>query len=109
MYYEDLLKISIFCRDNNINLKIIILPTHTQLQAKVREYGLAKEYSVYLENLAELAPVYDFNIKNHWTENRNNFEDPRHFNRRLARELIREIWGLKKNWARITSSNDNYN
>ena len=108
-WYEDLRRISEFCRDNDIDLKIIILPTHTQLQAKVQEYGLVKEYEVYIEDLAELAVVYDFNIKNHWTEDKSNFEDPRHFKSRLARELIREIWGLKKNWVRIASINNNLN
>jgi len=88
-WYEDLRRISEFCRDNDINLKIIILPTHTQLQAKVQDYGLVKEYEVYLEDLAKLATVYDFNTINHWTEDKNNFEDPRHFKPRLARELIR--------------------
>lgn len=109
MWYEDLRRISEFCRDNDIELKIIILPTHTQLQAKVQEYGLAKEYRVYIEDLAELALVYDFNTKNHWTENKNNFEDPRHFKRKLARELIREIWGKKNNWVRIDSGDNNSN
>lgn len=95
VWYEDLRRISKYCRDNDINFKIIILPTHIQLQAKIQEYGLTKEYKVYLEDLAEVAAVYDFNKKNHWTEDKNNFEDPRHFKRNLARKLIREIWHVK--------------
>ena len=102
-WYEDLRSISEFCRKNKINLKILILPTHTQLRSKVNEYGLSQEYEAYLEDLSKLAEVYDFNIKNQWTENKSNFEDTRHFKPLLARELIREIWGEKKTWVRIAN------
>ena len=95
-WYKDLQRISEFCRENDINFKIIILPTHTQLQKKIQEYGLSKEYKVYLKDLAELAVIYDFNKINHWTKDKNNFEDPRHFKQNLARELIHEIWKIKK-------------
>jgi hypothetical protein len=109
LWYDDLREISEFCRDNDINLKIIILPTHTQLQAKVQGYDLAEEYEAYIQDLAKLAAIYNFNVKNHWTEDKNNFEDPRHFKPKMARELIREIWGLKKNWVRIALMNNNLN
>ena len=108
-WYEELRKISEFCRENGVNLKIIILPTHTQLQLKVQEYGLAKEYEAYLKDLAKLAVVYNFNIKNSWTEDQSNFDDPRHFRYKMARELIHEIWGLKKHWVRVNSDDNNSN
>ena len=76
------------------------------LTAKANTDLLARQIEQFTP---ELAVVYDFNIKNHWTEDKNNFEDPRHFKSRLARELIREIWGLKKNWVRIASGNTSSN
>ncbi len=103
MWYDELRRISEYCRDNDIMLKIIILPTHMQLQTKVQEYGLNEEYKIYLKDLAKLAVVYDFNTKNNWTEDKSNFDDPRHFDRELARELIREIWGSEKKWVKITT------
>ena len=95
-WYSGLQQISEFCRNNDINFRVLILPTHTQLQAKVHEYGLSQEYEVYLEDLGKLAEMYDFNIKSQWTEDKNNFEDPHHFKSGLAREVIRKIWGEKK-------------
>jgi hypothetical protein len=95
-WYGELRRISDYCHHNAINLTFLILPTHTQLQTKIDEYGLSKEYEIYLKDLSKLALIYDFNKKNQWTDDKNNFEDPRHFKSGLARELIREIWGEKQ-------------
>jgi hypothetical protein len=100
-WYRDLEQISEFCRKNNIKLKFIVLPVHTQMQAKIYDYGLSGEYEAYLRDLSKLAVVYDFNIANSWTDDKNNFDDPFHFKWKLTREIISEIWGNQRNWAII--------
>lgn len=108
-WYNELQRISEYCRANGIQLKFLILPTHAQMQAKIVEYDLSSEYEAYIQDLSKLAIVYDFNIKNSWTEERNNFDDPYHFKFKLAQELINEIWGRKRHWVQITSTENSSN
>lgn len=79
-YYTDLKLISDYCLSHNISLIFFIPPIHTDLQEKVIEYHLEKEYEQFKLDLASLSvPVYDFNYVNDMTKNKQNFGDPFHF------------------------------
>ncbi len=91
-YYNELKKISGYCRENGIRLIFVISPTHTELQGKVNDFKLNKEYDKFLADIRSFGEIYDFNWPNVITENKNNFLDPLHaidsVSRIMAKEMI---------------------
>ena len=90
-YYEDLKKISAYCLKNNIKLVFIISPTHTEVQNKINEFKLNKEYEKFKEDVRTFGDMYDFNWPNIVTENKNNFLDPLHSIDSVSRIMIKEM------------------
>jgi hypothetical protein len=90
-YHEDLKKISEYCLKNNIKLVFIISPTHTEVQNKINEFNLNKEYEKFREDVKSFGDLYDFNWSNVITADKNNFLDPLHSIDSVSRIMIREI------------------
>ena len=90
-YYNELKKISDYCLKNNIKLVFIISPTHMDLQNKINEFKLNKEYEKFKEDIKSFGDLYDFNWNNEITENKSNFLDPLHSIDSVSRIMIREV------------------
>jgi hypothetical protein len=93
--YRELNRIKNYCRRNRINLVFIIPPTHVDLQNKVGDYFLNKEYVRYKQDLASISKVIDFEYPNQWTRDATLFLDPYHGGDFIKKELVKEIWGRK--------------
>lgn len=92
IYFNDLYKISEYCRDNKIELVFFIPPTHIDLQNKIKEYQLEKDNEQFKKDLVSLnVPVIDFNFENSMTKNKQNFGDPFHFNDTFEQIIINVI------------------
>jgi hypothetical protein len=94
-YIGEFRKIKEFCNNRKIEMTIIIPPTHRDLQNLINVYHLQKEYAEYKKCLRAIAPVFDYDIHNELTDNKENFRDPYHFNARIMKRLVNEIWGTK--------------
>jgi hypothetical protein len=90
-YYEELKKITDYCSKNNIKLVFFISPTHTELQNKINELALNKENDRFKNDIRSLGDLYDFNLPNVITSNKNNFLDPRHCTDSVSRIIIKEM------------------
>ncbi|MEP7254690.1 MAG: hypothetical protein ABI666_02885 [Ferruginibacter sp.] len=90
-YYNELKKISEYCLKNNIKLVFIISPTHIEVQNKISEFKLNKDYERFKEDIRSFGDLYDFNWPNVITENKNNFLDPLHSIDSVSRIMIREV------------------
>jgi len=91
-YFDELARITAYCKKNKIKLNFFIPPTHIDLQLKIKEYKLEKEYKRFVEDLESLKnPLYDFNIINEKTIDKNSFSDPFHFNMTLRVLIIKII------------------
>lgn len=90
-YYSELKKISEYCSKNNIKLVFIISPTHIEVQNKISEFKLDKEYEKFKEDIRSFGDLYDFNWPNVITENKDNFLDPLHSIDSVSRIMIREV------------------
>jgi len=101
-YYDELKKISAYCLKNNIKLVFIISPTHTELQNKITEFKLNKEYERFKSDVSSFGDVYDFNWPNVVTENKNNFLDPLHSIDSVSRIMIKEMILNKPEYAKFT-------
>jgi hypothetical protein len=77
-FYQELSKISEYCKENNIKLVFFIPPNHVDWQHKITEYGLEAEYSRFLNDIQQLGIMYNMDVPDAYTENRNNFLDPVH-------------------------------
>lgn len=90
-YYEELKKITEYCYKNNIKLVFFISPTHTEMQNKINELTLTKEYERFKNDIRSMGDLYDFNVPNSITQNKDNFQDPRHFTDSVSRIVIKEM------------------
>lgn len=92
-YLAELKRIADHCREKGIRLEIIIPPGHADLQQAVARFGLTEQYARFKRDLAGLAPIYDFDIRNGYTADASNFSDPYHPTPAAKREVIRGVWG----------------
>lgn len=94
--YLHLLKIRSYCEANNIEMVFIIPPTHTDLQARIRDFGLEKEEARFKDDLRHLGVVYDFDIDVPQNRNKENYADPFHAKANVFDEVIETVWRGKE-------------
>ena len=90
--YKELQKISDYCKEHEIELIIIIPPTHVDLQKRIEDFNLKEEERKFKNDLKKIAKVYDFDYPNEITRDRANFLDPYHFNDSIADVLIKALF-----------------
>ncbi len=94
-YRSRLEEISQYCRENGIDLRFIVFPGHADLQAIPSRFGLDDQYFEFKRDLAHFGPLYDFDVANAQTANRENYNDPVHFREPIAQAIINRVWGAK--------------
>jgi len=92
-YRARLEEISQYCRQHRIDLRFIIFPGHADLQAIPSRFGLDDQYFQFKRDLASFGPLYDYDVPNELTANRENYKDPVHFRDPVAKRIVRDIWG----------------
>ncbi len=93
-YFEELKAIVNHCKDRNIELTFFIPPNHIDLQNRVKDYQLEKEYDFFVESIKGLnTKFYDFNFPNRMTENKDNYGDPFHYTPSISIILSRILAG----------------
>ena len=90
-YQGDIDSIASYCADNNIKLVFFVPPTHTDLQEKINNAGLASENEQFLHYLSKYI-LYDFNYPNYMTTQIDNFKDPYHFTDEVGKIIIKELF-----------------
>ena len=92
-YHARLEEISTYCREKNINLRFIIFPGHSDLQAIPHRYHRDAEYAQFKQDLAHFGPVFDYDLPNETTANAANYSDPVHFHQEVANRIIAQVFG----------------
>jgi hypothetical protein len=87
-FNKELKEIQEYCDKNGINLFFFIPPTYIDLQNKISEFSLVEEHERFLGDIDSIGKLYDFNIDNEFTRNKDNFFDPFHSRRDLDTILI---------------------
>src|SRR5262249_14408712 len=59
---RDLEAIARRCRARGIRLEFVVFPTHRDLQARVRDFGLEGEEARFKRDLAGIAPTRDYDV-----------------------------------------------
>lgn len=83
-----------YCESNDIVLTFFIPPTHVELQDKVTEFGLEKEYADFVATLSGMATLIDFDFPNTLTKDKSNFKDPYHFTADVGPFVVRALLEL---------------
>lgn len=99
--HNRLREIAAYCRQKGIRLTLVVFPTHLDLQDRVPRFHLEAHRDRFLQDMAGLATVYDFNTPNDMTRDRRNFSDPFHPNQDTLHQVIREVWGGEIKYARV--------
>ncbi len=99
---SQLRKVVEHCRKKNIQLVFIYLPTHIDLQNRVDDFNLRKQYNQTKSELSKLAKMYDYDYANKLTRNKTHFNDPYHINYGAIQKLIKEVFAGDVPLARIT-------
>jgi len=93
-YYNELVKITKYCKQNNIKLIFFMPPTHVDLQQLISKFGLEKDFEIFVDEISGLSLLYNFDTENEYTRNKTNFRDPFHT---LSDSLIvHTIWNKKR-------------
>lgn len=101
-YYNELRKMSDYCVKNNIKLVFIISPTHTEVQDKIGQFKLDKDYEKFKDDIKSFGDLYDFNWPNVITSDKRNFLDPLHSIDSVSRIMAREMILNKPEYAKYS-------
>lgn len=88
------------CHSHGIALTFLTFPTHTDLQDLVVEYQLVDARDRTRQALADMVPLWDYDVPNRVTRDPANFKDPFHFTEEAGEHLVDEIFGGKE-WLGI--------
>ena len=80
-YHKELTEIGKYCKKQGIDFKIIVFPTHTDIQQLFIKYHLLEENYKFLTDLSEITEVFDLNFPNRITKDQQLFSDPYHIKR----------------------------
>lgn len=91
--YADLRKLDSFAFKNNIDLIFIVVPVHKDFHDKIVQFNLGTEELKFKQNLSLLnAKVVDYDFDNSIIDDKENFNDPFHYNKQIGKLMVDEIW-----------------
>jgi hypothetical protein len=89
----ELRRIAQHCRTHGIDLQLVLAPTHVELQRRVDDFGLRAPFERSKRELADIAPLWDYDYESELTRDKSAFTDPYHFGGEAAKKIIAEITG----------------
>lgn len=101
LFWSQLSEISIWCRQNNVDLIFVIPPTIVEMQQRIAEFGLGAERHNLRKRLVSLGTVVDFDFDNKLTRNLANFTDAYHFNYKISKQIVGELAQLSEPSERV--------
>ncbi|MEO0471478.1 MAG: hypothetical protein AAF206_17745 [Bacteroidota bacterium] len=93
--FAELERIAAYCKQHNIQLRFVILPTHADLQQRLTDFGREADLDRMRTDLAKLGPVYDFHQKDSLTLEAHLYKDPFHFKPEVGEKLIETVFRTK--------------
>lgn len=92
-YYASLQNISEYCKENGINLKFVIFPSHPDYYKVVEDLGLSDERIRFLKDINEMGETIDFtSSQNPLITNNSSYIDLYHIKHSIIDTLTYEIW-----------------
>jgi hypothetical protein len=85
-----------YCRANQIELKFVVLPNHSDLHERIRSFGVEAAWRSLPDRLRRIAETHDFDVEGDLTSDRSRYEDPFHFNQATARQIVEQVFRAGK-------------
>ncbi len=95
--YDELKRIADYCKENDIELKFIILPIYEGTHEYLDRHDLTDMEKKFKDDIKSLGYTYDFDVPGETTRNRKNFIDYFHPRDNIIDELTKEIWRQNNN------------
>ena len=84
-------EIAKWSKDNDVQLVFVIPPTIVEMQERMAGFGFSDLNHRFRVQLAELAPVFDFDFNSVFTRDLKKFTDAYHFKAKPAHAMVGEI------------------
>lgn len=81
-----------YCKQNHIQLTLLIVPTHQEFHKKLVDFGLAKEENKFKQEMKQIGRVIDFDFPNAITSCKSCFGDPLHTTDSISNIMVEEIF-----------------
>ena len=101
VHHANLVEVSEYCRDHGIELVFLVFPSHRDLQDQVAAFDLGAAQERMLADLAELGTVFDFELANEITADRENYTDPFHFEPDVMRKIVAGVWNGDRQFVKV--------
>jgi len=93
---EQIKQLDQFSLENNINLTFIIVPHNREFHDRLVDFGLEENEKKFKSMMSKLnANVIDYDYENEITLSSQNFNDPIHYNSKIASLIVNEVWTNK--------------
>ncbi len=91
-FYQELKKVSTYCKNKGIQLSFVILPTHIDLQNQIIASNRKDELERFIQDMYSLGTVYNFHKESELTVDKELYGDPFHFKAKVREEVIKYIF-----------------
>ncbi len=92
-FYEELKQITNYCKENNIELVYLIMPTYEGVHEHLENIGLMEMYERFKQDIRSLGETYDYDVGLEVSKHRENFTDYFHPRENVLNQMTRSIWG----------------
>jgi len=81
-----------YCKANNINLRLLIVPHQEEFHDRLVEFNLAEEEKSFKDEIKNIGRVIDFDFPNSITNCKSCFSDPIHITDSVSTIIVNEIF-----------------
>lgn len=101
-YERALIKISKYCKENDIELIFILLPKYQQFNIFLHDYNLTEDYNNFVKLLSESGKLINLDNMDEFSSNRENFRDYFHYRKEMLDSITYLIWHEAKNINKLS-------
>ena len=81
-----------YCKVNNINLILLIVPHHKEFHNRLEEFDLVEQEEAFKNEIKNIGRVIDFDFPNSITNCKACFSDPLHTTDSIGKIMVDEIF-----------------
>lgn len=89
---ERLKEIDAYCKENNINLTLLIVPSHKDFHDRLVEFELVEKERLFKQELKIMSNVIDYDFPNQITNCRDCFGDPLHTTDSISKVIVEDMF-----------------
>lgn len=107
-YAEKIKELDDYCFKNDIKLTVILFPHHYDDIKVLKSYNLIEDKKRFYALMKELnGKVINYDYYHQNILRKDNFDDPVHFNQKIAKIIVDEIFSNSFEWG-VTNQNENF-